>query len=130
MKNAIDKFSIEYKQVSGKIHPTKLTDENGNVLQEISATDIGFLFSEDSVARSYFFEELCYDSSLEKENIQAQIDSVIVFTKIPKNSIKIPVAGGLSYSPDFAYVLKFKNREQKLYFIVECKNYPNDTGLS
>jgi type III restriction enzyme len=41
MANAIDKFSIEYKKVSNKIHPTKLTDEKGNVLKEISASDVG-----------------------------------------------------------------------------------------
>ncbi|WP_327786763.1 hypothetical protein [Vibrio anguillarum] len=32
--------------------------------------------------------------------------SLTVFTKIPQNSIKIPVSGGYSYSPDFAYVVK------------------------
>ncbi len=33
MANAINKFSISYKKVSNNIHPTKLTDENGNVLK-------------------------------------------------------------------------------------------------
>ena len=47
---------------------------------------------------------------------------MIVFTKIPKNSIRIPVAGGKSYSPDFAYVLNFEDGKKKLYFIVETKN--------
>lgn len=66
---------------------------------------------------------------LEKTNIQTEIEQVIVFTKIPKNSIKIPVAGGKSYSPDFAYVLKFKNGEQKLNFIVETKDVYSKDGL-
>ena len=57
----------------------------------------------------------------EKKNIQAKIEEVVVFTKIPKNSIKIPVSGGKSYSPDFAYVLNFKDEQRKLYFIVETK---------
>lgn len=130
MTKAFDKYSIEYKKVSNTIHPTKLTDENGNILREISATDIGVMFSDEKVADSYLFEELYYDSELEKANIKAEIDEVVVFTKIPKNSIKIPVAGGKSYSPDFAYVLKYKNGEKKLHFIVETKNYPNESGLS
>ncbi|GAB4345648.1 MAG: type III restriction-modification system endonuclease [Flammeovirgaceae bacterium] len=130
MTQAFDKYSIEYKKVSNSIHPTKLTDENGNVLKEISAANIGIFFSDEKVADSYFFNELFYDSELEKANIQTEIDEVIVFTKIPKNSIKIPVAGGKSYSPDFAYVLKLKNGQQKLHFIVETKNYENQTGLS
>jgi type III restriction enzyme len=131
MANAIDKFSIEYKKVSNNIHPTKLTDEKGNVLKEISASDVGVLFSDEEVANSYFFDELYYDSDLEKMNIksESEIKEVIVFTKIPKNSIKIPVSGGKSYSPDFAYVLKFKDGEQKLNFIVETKDVNSKDGL-
>ncbi|MCB0540431.1 MAG: type III restriction-modification system endonuclease, partial [Bacteroidetes bacterium] len=129
MTQAFDKYSIEYKKVSNSIHPTKLTDEKGNVLKEISASDVGVLFSDENVADSYFFEELYYDSDLEKSNIKTDIKEVIVFTKIPKNSIKIPVAGGKSYSPDFAYVLKFKDGEQKLNFIVETKDVNSKDGL-
>ena len=129
MANAIDKFSIEYKKVSNNIHPTKLTDEKGNVLSEISASDIGIFFSDEDVAKSYFFDELYYDSELEMKNIKTEINEVIVFTKIPKNSIKIPVAGGKTYSPDFAYVLKFKDGKQKLNFIVETKDVGSDDGL-
>ncbi|MDD2200676.1 MAG: type III restriction-modification system endonuclease, partial [Bacteroidales bacterium] len=129
MANAIDKFSIEYKKVSNNIHPTKLTNEKGVLLTEISATDIGVLHSDEVVAKTYFFDELYYDSELEKANIKTDIKEVIVFTKIPKNSIKIPVAGGKSYSPDFAYVLKFKDGEQKLHFIVETKDVNSKDGL-
>ena len=129
MANAIGKFSIEYKKVSNNIHPIKLTNEKGDLLTEISATDIGVLHSDEEVAKSYFFDELYYDSELEKANIKTEIKEVIVFTKIPKNSIKIPVAGGKSYSPDFAYVLKFKDGEQKLHFIVETKDVNSKDGL-
>ncbi len=129
MAKAITDFKIEYKKVSNTIHPTKLTDDKGNVLKEISASDVGVLFSDDDVANSYLFEELYFDSELEKTNIKKEIEEVIVFTKIPKNSIKIPVAGGKSYSPDFAYVLKFKDGEQKLNFIVETKNVGQENDL-
>jgi len=129
MSKAFDKYSIEYKKVSNSIHPTKLTDGKGNVLKEIFASDVGVLFSDEEVADSYFFEELYYDSDLEKSNIKTEIKEVIVFTKIPKNSIKIPVAGGKSYSPDFAYVLKFKDGDQKLNFIVETKDVNSKDGL-
>ena len=107
MYNAIEDFAIEYKKVSNSIHPTKLTNRDGKVLDDISAFDIGVLYSNEEVATSYFFDELFYDSELEKENITKEINEVVVFTKIPKNSIKIPVAGGKSYSPDFAYVINF-----------------------
>ncbi len=129
MYNAIDKFSIEYQKVSNSIHPTKLTDENGKILDDITASDVGVLYSDEKVADSYFFDELFYDSELEKDNIKTEIKEVVVFTKIPKNSIKIPVAGGKSYSPDFAYVLNFENGEKKLHFIVETKNVNGENSL-
>lgn len=129
MHNAIDKFSIAYQQVNNSIHPTKLTDAKGNPLQEINAGDIGVQFSEDKVAENYLFEELFYDSDLEKKNITEKIKEVIVFTKIPKNSIKIPVAGGTSYSPDFAYVLDFADGQKQLHFIVETKDVAGDNQL-
>jgi len=129
MYNAIDKFSIEYQKVSNSIHPTKLTDEKGTILSEITASDIGALYSDEKVADTYFFDELYYDSELEKTNIETDIKEVVVFTKIPKNSIKIPVAGGKSYSPDFAYVLNFENGEKKLHFIVETKNVNSENNL-
>lgn len=129
MYNAIDKFSIEYQKVSNSIHPTRLTNEKGKILDEITASDVGVLHSDEEVADNYFFDELFYDSELEKDNIKTEIKEVVVFTKIPKNSIKIPVAGGKSYSPDFAYVLNFENGEKKLHFIVETKNVSSENSL-
>ncbi|MFD1552618.1 type III restriction-modification system endonuclease [Putridiphycobacter roseus] len=122
MYNAIDKFGIEYQKVSNEIHPTKFTDEKGNVLNEISASDVGVMYSENNVADTYLLDELFYDSELEKQNIEQNLKEVVVFSKIPKNSIKIPVAGGKSYSPDFAYVLNYEDKSKKLYFVVETKN--------
>lgn len=129
LKNAITKFGIEYHKITNTIHPTKLTDKKGNVKKEISSSDVGILYSDEKVADNYFFEELFYDSELEKENIKTNIKEVVVFSKIPKNSIKIPVAGGKSYSPDFAYVLNFEDGRKKLYFIVETKNIDDQNNL-
>jgi len=119
---SIDKFEITYQKIEHSVHPTKLTNEKGEPLEEINASDIGVVYSEEKVADNYYFENLFYDSELEKENIITNIQEVIVFTKIPKNSIKIPVAGGRTYTPDFAYILKTINGEKRLYFVVETKN--------
>ena len=129
MANAIDKFSIEYKRVSNTVHPTKFTNEKGEVLTEVLASDIGVLYSEEDVAENYFLDELYFDSELEKVNIETKLQEVVVFTKIPKNSIKIPIAGGMSYSPDFAYVLKYKDNTKTLHFVVETKNLKGNTQL-
>jgi len=122
LDNAMSKFSIEYQKVQGSIHPTKFTDKNGKVKDEIDASAVGVHHSVEKVADSYLFEELFYDSGLEKENIQEEIAEVIVFAKIPSRSIKIPVAGGYTYSPDFAYVLEDKSGSKQIHFILETKD--------
>jgi type III restriction enzyme len=81
MYNAIDKFGIEYQKVSNEIHPTKFTDEKGNVLKEISASDVGVMYSENEVADKYLLDELFYDSELEKKNIEQNLKEVVVFSK-------------------------------------------------
>lgn len=123
LDNAIDKFSIGYNSIANEIHPTKFTKEDGSLRESINASDVGIDFIDtEKVADSYFFNELYFDSPLEKENIVKEIDEVIVFTKIPKNSIKIPVAGGGTYSPDFAYVIKDKKAKKTLHLVVETKD--------
>jgi type III restriction enzyme len=122
MYKAFNKFSIEYQKVKNTVHPTKFTHSNGKVKNEVNSSEIGVFYSDEKVPNNYLFDELFYDSELEKENIKTNISEVTVFTKIPKNSIKIPVAGGKSYSPDFAYIIHNKNGDKKLHFIVETKN--------
>ncbi len=119
---AMTKFSIEYQNVRSQIHPTKLTHKDGMIKDEIMASSIGRHLSTEKVADSYIFEELFFDSNLEKENIKTNIESVVVFSKIPTNSIKIPISGGKSFSPDFAYVLKFGDGTKNINFIVETKD--------
>ena len=122
LDHAFADFSIGYNKVANEIHPTKLTDKKGEPLESINASDVGVKFSDGNVADSYLLDALYYDSELEKENIKTEIQEIIVFTKIPKNSIKIPVAGGWTYSPDFAYVIKSKDGTKKLHLIVETKD--------
>ena len=122
LANSVSKLSVAYKKIGASIHPTKLTDNNGNPLPEVNASDIGTQYSDEQVAKSYYFEELFFDSELEKENIRYDDYRIIVFTKIPKNSIKIPVPGGKSYSPDFAYVIKNNGETKEIHFVVETKD--------
>lgn len=129
LRTSMAKFEISYQRVATGIHPSKFTNEQGEVLQEVSSSDIGIYRSAEKVANNYFLEELFYDSKLEEQNIKEHIAEVVVFTKIPKNSIKIPVAGGKSYTPDFAYVLNYNNGQKKLNFVIETKNVESSTGL-
>jgi len=129
LDNAVSNYQIGYSKISNSIHPTKLTNAKGEVLSEINASDVGVNYEDEKVADSYLFEELFFDSSLEKDNIQNPIKEVTVFTKIPKNSIRIPVAGGGTYSPDFAYVLKDKQGAKVLNLVIETKDVKAERDL-
>ena len=124
LDSAISTFEIGYNKISNKthIHPTAFTDNNGNPLKEINSSTVGVIDGSQKPSSKYLFDEVFFDSDLERENIVTEIDEVIVFTKIPKNSIKIPVAGGGTYSPDFAYVIKDKKNNKVLNLVVETKN--------
>ncbi|EGR0027618.1 type III restriction-modification system endonuclease [Vibrio cholerae] len=123
LSNSFNKFSIGYNIISSKSYPTKFTDSLGNPVDEVSSADLGVHHDMlNTPLNGYLFEDVFYDSELERLNIvEDNVVGVTVFTKIPKNSIKIPVAGGGTYSPDFAYVIKTKQGEF-LNFIIESKN--------
>lgn len=118
---------ISYQTVSSNIHPTAFTDENGEPKGEIPTANIGRLGGEPSGNDKYLFDRIFFDSGLEEENIKTALEEVVVFTKIPSNSIRIPVAGGGTYSPDFAYVLKAKDGSQTLNLVVETKDTHKDS---
>ena len=71
--------------------------------------------------RRTLFDEIYYDGKLELENIRNDIQEVIVYSKIPKNSIRVPLVGGGSYSPDVAYVLQSSTGHPQLGLVVETK---------
>ncbi|MEA3554733.1 MAG: type III restriction-modification system endonuclease [Campylobacterota bacterium] len=121
LSKSITDFKIGYNEVNAKIHPTKFTNEDGTAKDEVASSDLGVHFEYEPTADSYLFNELFYDSQLEKSNIKTNVKSVTVFTKIPKNSIKIPVAGGGTYSPDFAYVIEDEDNNKSLNLVVETK---------
>lgn len=127
--NSFNAFEVGFSRVGGSVHPTKFTDNQGNALAEVNASDLGTQFDSGSPLAEFLFESVFFDSELEHENItDNQVKEVIVFTKIPKNSIKIPVAGGSTYSPDFAYIVKTSSGET-LNLILESKNVQDDDSL-
>ncbi|WP_118776211.1 type III restriction-modification system endonuclease [Haemophilus haemolyticus] len=127
--NSFNAFEVGFSRVGGSVHPTKFTDNQGNALVEVNASDLGTQFDSGSPLAEFLFESVFFDGELEHANItKNQVKEVIVFTKIPKNSIKIPVAGGGTYSPDFAYIIKTSSGD-RLNLIVESKNVPDNQSL-
>lgn len=123
-ENATSGFEVGFVKIASatqpNLHPTAFTDTNGKPYEAIESSNLGIESSDEITPKNYLFDELFYDSAIERENILQNVDRVLVFTKIPKNALKIPVAGGLSYTPDFAYILKCENGEQ-IYCIIESK---------
>ncbi|QRN41292.1 MAG: type III restriction-modification system endonuclease [Neisseriaceae bacterium] len=129
LNHSFSKFELGYQLVNNRIHPTKFTDEKGES-KEVKRADLGvFSDNRSKPSDNYLFDEIFFDSEIEHQNItDSEIENVTVFTKIPKNSIKIPVAGGGTYSPDFAYIVKTKTGEI-LNFVIESKGVQNSDLL-
>ncbi len=121
LHKVFSEFKVGYRETSNKVHPTALTVSDGKPRAEIESGNVGVLHEAGDTPDSYLFEEVYYDGQLELENIRTDILEVVVYSKIPKNSIRIPLIGGGSYSPDFAYVLKSKDGRSQLGLVVETK---------
>jgi type III site-specific deoxyribonuclease len=118
-----------YKKTDLPIHPTSLTDEGGNLKDIIVIGNVGTSKEDGTPQEKYLYDTIAYDSQIEKENIFEQIKEVTVFGKIPKNSVKIPVANGGTYSPDFMYVVEKQDGSTELNLVIESKNVDSNRSL-
>lgn len=123
LANVFGKYQIGYQKISNSIHPTALTDSIGKPLTEIDCAGVGVLSKKETPPDNYLFNEIFFDDpELELNNIKTPIEEVVVYSKIPKNSIRIPLVGNGTYSPDFAYVIKRADGKTELNLLVESKN--------
>lgn len=128
VENLRGRFS--YSKANLPVKGTSLTFSDGTPKQEITQGVIGTRFMEGTPSAKYLYDVYAYDSPLEKENLLVDgIQEVVVYGKIPRNSIAIPTVTGQSYSPDFMYVVKKDNGEKILNVIVETKDVENKTSL-
>lgn len=127
IRQGFNEFLLEYSdcqevvkyhplKTSASVHPTDFTYEDGRVRDALEDSKISLLGAKDGddlrsgdpkkPLESYLLSDLRFDSCLEWRNITEEyVQEVLVFTKIPKKSIQIPIPGGGSYSPDFLYVM-------------------------
>ena len=109
---------------------TALTDSNGNVKSSILQADVGIFSKTDDIPEKFLYDKLIYDSLLEENNIvSSDISEVLVYGKIPRRSIKIPVCFGGTYSPDFMYIIKNKDGSLQYNFIIETKDVYSNGAL-
>lgn len=121
----------KYKMLFGKFkyistsltgEETSLTDIDGNPKVEVEG-NLGISYSNKKPSDDYLYDICLYDSELEKKNITTDNDEIIVFGKIPARSIRIPLIGGGTYSPDFMYVVKRDNDIKEVNLVIETKDY-------
>lgn len=127
---------FKYKKTDGSTGATALTYADGSVREEIAQGRIGVKMKEGDAADKYLYDAKAYDSPLELEDIESDIDvglsgiaEVIVYGKIPRSSIAIPTIAGGTYSPDFMYVVKKANGDKELNIVVETKDVENKSTL-
>lgn len=120
---------FRYERSNAPLGATALTYADGRVRSEISQGRIGTKLVPGTPSEKYLYDAYAYDSPLEKDNITADIEEVIVYGKIPRSSIAIPTITGGMYSPDFMYVVKRTNGDKELNIIVETKDVENKTDL-
>lgn len=119
IKNTQARF--KYSRSNQKVDETALTYKNGLPRDVIKQGTIGTKFVPGTPSAKYLYDAIAFDSPLEKDNILADIDEVVVYGKIPRSSIAIPTIVGENYSPDFMYVVKKKNGAKELNIVVETK---------
>lgn len=122
---------FRYKKVNIDICETALTNPDGSVKSEIVQGNVGTkIHQSSSVSPKYLYDTYTFDSPLEERNLLVDnIDEIIVYGKIPRRSLEIPVIDGGTYTPDFMYVVKDKNGNKTLNVIIETKDVENKSNL-
>ena len=122
---------FSYKASAQTVGKTALTKSDGTPQETVKRSLIGVnIDTERTPIQKYLYDKIAYDSPLERENItESNIDEVTVYGKIPKTSIAIPTLTGETYSPDFMYVVRYKDGQTEINIVVETKAVDNDDDL-
>lgn len=120
---------FHYAKSETAVTSTALSYNDGKPRESISQGRIGTKIAPGTPSDKYLYDTFTYDSPLEQKNISTDVDEVIVYGKIPRNSIAIPTISGGMYSPDFMYVVKKQNGEKELNIVVETKDVEDKTNL-
>lgn len=92
---------------------------------------LGRYYESGKPADNYLYEEIIYDSKIERiiiteDNEKVDFKTIKVFAKLPKLIIPTPYK---HYEPDFAYFLEDSNGK-KIFFVCESKGYDDENEIS
>ena len=127
IKNLQGRF--RYVKAASSCGTTALTYADGTPREEIAQGRIGTKLVPGTPSDKYLYDAFAYDSPLERANITTTIEKVVVYGKIPRNSIAIPTITGGMYSPDFMYVVKRASGEKEVNIVVETKDVEDKSVL-
>lgn len=108
---------------------SRLSNADGTPKEVIAQGLVGIHMDYGIVSDKFLYDTIVYDSPLERDNVLADIDEVIVYGKIPRKSISIPTIADSSYSPDFMYIVKKASGEHELNIVVETKAVESGADL-
>ena len=128
-KNENHQKRFKYVQSKVPIGATALTYADGTPREDIAQGRIGTKLVPGSVSKKYLYDAIAYDSPLERQNIEAEVDEIVVYGKIPRRSIAIPTLTGGTYSPEFMYVVKRKDGTRDLNVVIETKDVEGKLDL-
>lgn len=112
---------FSYRRATTNATETALSKADGSPKKVITQGLVGVHMDYGIVSDKFLYDSIVYDSPLERENVLADIDEVIVYGKIPRKSVSIPTIADSSYSPDFMYVVKKSTGEHELNVVIETK---------
>lgn len=109
---------------------TALTDLNGEPKERIVQGIVGVIKDDyTTVPDKFLYDKVVYDSPKEKDSIvRSNIEEVVVFGKIPRNSTHVSLYYGGTTSHDFMYILK-KNDKLMFSITVETKYIKENSSL-
>lgn len=122
---------FSYKKLpNARVHPTQLTMNDGSPREFIQTSAyLGIKESSGTPLDTYLYDKVLWDSDIEENNIRKNIESVEVFGKIPRRTLKIPFIDGSTYSPDFMYIIKDQLNNTKLNLVIESKGIEKNKDL-
>lgn len=120
---------FSYRRATTNATETALSKANGSPKKVIAQGLVGIHMDYGIVSDKFLYDSIVYDSPLERENVLADIDEVIVYGKIPRKSVSIPTIADSSYSPDFMYVVKKSTGEHELNVVIETKAVESGADL-
>lgn len=120
---------FSYRRAATNATETALSKADGSPKNVITQGLVGIHMDYGIVSDKFLYDSIVYDSPLERENVLADIDEVIVYGKIPRKSVSIPTIADSSYSPDFMYVVKKSTGEHELNVVIETKAVESGADL-